>query len=148
MTPPTIYELIDDPAYRTYLRTRPQVSESLAGGHPWRIWAYRLNERGGLVWSGKLIHTYSEAWTRLRTYVRDRAYADIAIVSRRQLFPQPAGLTMGWDCSWCGRCRRPTTFEEKPNHHALPVGGVVTEDEPYRCFYCGVRKSFAGDLKR
>lgn len=53
--------------------------------------------------------------------------------------------TFHWDdyrAEWCGRCRRPVTFQPLfETHHALSRWPVVSDEDNMRCPVCGIRRS-------
>ena len=137
MKPPSLRQLLDDPIYRAYMKTIPDLSANLTIGNPWAVWVRKVEG----TWAGAMFHTYRDAWPVVVKAVRDSRYEDVALVSRRQLFPPPPSFY--WDemyYQWCGRCRRPTSFAIRPRHHALRLAPVLTLDDPYRCYYCGMRR--------
>jgi hypothetical protein len=144
MKPPTMRDLLDDPFFRPYVKTIPPLAPNLTAGTPWAVWARLRDGR----WRGANVATYRDAWTIVVKAVRNPGYEDVSVVSRRQLFvPTP---TLRWNhhpwsyqYDWCGRCRRPTSYAIRPNHHALRKTPVLTFDEPYRCYYCGARRVLA-----
>lgn len=146
MKPPTIHMLLEDPIYRAFVKRNAdhQLAVNLRQGEPWQVWARTTEDPAR--WRGARFSSYPDAWASLVKAVRNRArYADVTIVSRRQLFTPPPGLnreTWPRQFEWCGRCRRPSYFAYRPRHHALRDAPVLTEDDPYRCFYCGVRRAF------
>jgi hypothetical protein len=82
--------------------------------------------------------------------IRSDDYLDVSIVNKRYLTAPLRSLTTALDVAglsrypWCPRCRRPTyygAFTEK--HHALRLQPALTTDEPFRCYYCGIRKEMA-----
>lgn len=138
VTPPTFAELIDDPAYRKFVKTVPRLPDNLQHGKPWAVWA--LTTQG--KWRGGQFATYAEAWAVTIKTLRNTRYADVSLVSRRKLFTMPIMVAplVSFQLAWCPRCRRPTVFEYAGSHHAVKV---MTYDDP-RCYYCGIRQSFAG----
>lgn len=147
MPAPTIRELIDDPVYLRYLKTVPRLPEPLTWGNPWGLWIRTRRN----TWKHGQFATYHEGWRALVQAIRNRdEYADASLYCRRTFLPRPESLNPlhNVECSdllwgeWCGRCRRPTDFVyASPNHHALRNRPCLTDDEPYRCNYCGVRKA-------
>jgi hypothetical protein len=165
VTPPTIFDLLDDPVYRAYMKTVPRGHFALSYGDPWQIWL--RTERGR--WRTGMFSKYADAWRVLvKNYRRRDDVADIVLVSRRLFYGppgewrkvrvrvpargnQPASTrieerwfpTFTWDAGleWCGRCRRPTTFRRLyPDHHALRRQPCLSiEDSDVRCMYCGIR---------
>lgn len=164
-TPPTLRDLLQIPAYRKYFATNPRLT-SHTRSEPWQVWIASLDpsSRTSLRWKGGKFHTYKEAYQVVgkalaaRTPQGKHRYYDAVIVSRVQLFaprhmltPSLSALTaehnlmidtMEEELSWCGRCRRPSSFPwASRRHHALRSVPALTTDEPYRCFYCGIRKA-------
>jgi hypothetical protein len=139
MKPPTIRELLEDPAYRKYVKVVPHLPDNLRHGNPWAVWALARNGR----WRGGKFHTYRDAWNVVVKAVRNDQIEDVSIISLRWPFHQPLEARFPWNFEWCYRCRRPTTYEWCLSHHALKAAPVLTEDDPYRCFYCGVRRAYA-----
>lgn len=151
--PPTIYDLLELKNYRDYFKINPSIPDAVSfGKQPWQVWAYKQN---GVArnWDTECFSTYREAWADLVREYKDRYYDDIAIVCKPVLFPRPATCSQNpdhyppWDFRWCNRCRRPSWFDEYPNHHAL-CNAPVVETEIKRCFYCGVRESYLQHEKR
>jgi hypothetical protein len=140
--PPTIHDLLDDPVYRKMLLTPPAIPGPLTWGDPFMLWAQR--EDG--VWASKAFPTYRDAWAKAVPIIKDRdKYTDLAIVSKRVFLPPPRLATWPVSLSWCSRCRRPSSFQawDPARHHALKRSArqaILTDDEPYRCWYCGIRR--------
>jgi len=171
-TPPPIGELLDDPVYRAYVTRIPDASAnlSLAVGEPWQVWVRKADDR----WMTGKFATYPGAWNTLVRAHRSGKATDIALVSRRVFFAPPGTWeeykvkvvnprtkekrieirerwvnTFGWDpfFEWCGRCRRPTVFRNLHwTHHALRQQPCLTDDEPYRCVFCGIRRAAQPDI--
>lgn len=137
--PPTIHELLADPVMRMYYKTRPTIPRTLEWGEPWMVWA--TDHEG--KWGRKMFESYTLAWEKVVKIYRDPdRYRDVALVSRRLLFPPPLKATWRSGYDWCSRCRRPSEFRERsPEHHALRTMPVLTEDAPRRCYYCGIRRA-------
>lgn len=137
---PTMRALLDDPAYRRYIRVIPRLPEHLSSGHPWAVYAVTAGR-----WRGATFATYPDAWGVVVRAVRNPAVDDVAIVSRRMLFAPTALVrhVIQWGYEWCARCRRPSMFELYNRHHALP-GVPINPAEP-RCTYCGVRREYVRD---
>lgn len=140
MKPPHLAALLGDPIYRKYIKTIPRLAPSLAWGTPWAVWARTIEGK----WKGGQFPTYADAWAVVVKAIRSPSIEDVALVSRRQLFPPPTPAYMrdvefrGYD--WCSRCRRPSSFAIRPRHHALRTSPVLTLDDPLRCYYCGMRR--------
>lgn len=170
LTPPTVFDLLDDPAYRAYVRAIPEPHFALTYGCPWKIWLRTDDDR----WKTGEFGTYVQAFnTMVRAAKRDDT-ADVILVSKR-LFYAPPGVwtpykakipargntparieireryehTFHWDAglSWCGRCRRPTVFKKLyPDHHAIRSFPVVSPDPVPRCMFCGISEAMNPDL--
>lgn len=139
MKPPSIHLLLDDPVYRKMFRTPPRLPASLQYGNPWAVWG-RLTDG---KWKGGTFPTYADAWRVTVKAIKSEWYEDVAIVSRRFMLAPPPGATWDWQYEWCSRCRRPTSFAIRPNHHALRKAPALITDtaEPReRCYYCGMRR--------
>jgi hypothetical protein len=129
-------ELLDDTAYRAYIRVVPWLPECMRSGNPWAVYVARDSR-----WKGGLFATYADAWGVVVRAVRNPAVDDVAIVSRRKLFAPDQSIrhVIDWSFEWCGRCRRPSMFEVFGRHHALR--GPVDGSQP-RCVYCGIRREY------
>jgi DNA-directed RNA polymerase subunit RPC12/RpoP len=145
--PPTLRELLANDLYKAFFKKRPPEPVPSPLNHPWQVWAYNgETER----WGSRLCKSYPDAYKFTRELFATGKYVDIAIVSRTIIHdvPRPLKLAQPWDpyqFDWCGRCRRPTIFRYMPSgHRALHNAPAITTDEPYRCYYCGVRKVLAG----
>jgi DNA-directed RNA polymerase subunit RPC12/RpoP len=136
--PPTIHVLLADPIYRAMMLTPPRIPPTLAWGEPWMVWAETTDHR----WGRKMFPTYEAAWGRAREIIRNREkFRDVAVVSRRIMFPPPAHAQWARGQDWCSRCRRPSEFRLRtPQHHALRSQPTLTDDDPHRCHYCGIRR--------
>jgi len=141
--PPTLKELLKDPLYRQMF-IRPIVQP---GKNPWAVYALKNNGR----WVGKVFPDYIQAFEMVKIIIsqmNDAHYVDVSIVSRASLHSPPVKYM--WQTSkfdWCGRCRRPTTFKRDQGLHALRGAVILTTDEAFRCFYCGMRKAGQPDYK-
>lgn len=167
-TPPTLRELLQIPAYRKYFTTIPALTIK-STAPMWQVWiatsATDSHEgHSSFRWKGGKFHTYREAYSVVAKALKAKdsttnkpKYYDMCITSRIQLFTPPVLLTpdlslitathnrlatyVSESLDWCGRCRRPSTFEwAMRSHHALRSAPAITTDDPYRCFYCGIRK--------
>lgn len=139
MKPPTMAYLLEDPAYRAMFKTIPYLPPSLEHGKPWAVWARRVDSR----WQGGLFTTYRDAWAVVVKALRSPTYEDVSVVSRRMMFEPPPNAFWDYQFEWCCRCRRPTSFAIRPNHHALRNAPALITDrnEPReRCYYCGMRR--------
>lgn len=161
--PPNLRLLLEDPVYRSMFTTapRPVYCQTVPGARPWAVYARTTIETAeGDVetrWVGRLCPTYRDAFEAVKRALRAEdstgdgdatwRYDDIALVSRSVLYPPPPGFywTMeypgGHRMGWCGRCRRPSNFRIRPRHHALKKAVALTNDEPRRCYYCGMREA-------
>lgn len=167
LTPPTMHELLDDPIYRAYVKRVPQTTvkgrplPALTTGNPWQIWA-RTNDG---KWKTGQFATYRDAWLIVVKGIRNVNVADVALVSRRVFFGPPGHwekyharnprtgvsevyerwvIDYHWDTGleWCPRCRRPSMFRRlNPSHHALRRQPTLTDDDPFRCVFCGIRRA-------
>lgn len=138
--PPTLRELLNDPVFRLYYQRVPRLPENLQWGEPWQVWAVTHDGR----WGSRLYVEYRDAWAKVMDCYKNPAkFRDVCIVSRRMMFDPPRHAF--WPASrfnWCSRCRRPSEFRQRsPEHHALRSQPVLTDDEPRRCYYCGIRKT-------
>lgn len=163
ITPPTMRELLDDPAYRSYVRKVPFIPTNLRHGDPWQLWVRTV--RG--TWKTGQFPTYADAWrSTVQRVKRDPDAADVALVSKR-VFYAPPGVwedykvrvkqegkkprievrsrwvtTLTWDIGldWCGRCRRPSRFMPlSERHHAIRKMAVMSPEDNLRCMFCGIR---------
>ncbi len=136
--PPTIRELLDDPAYRRFMKQLPSP-EPKAIGLPWFVYA----QKGQLQWRGKGFVTYADAWPTFVKVVRNDAYVDVALVSKRVLYKMPPEIAhiMSWPFEWCPRCRRPTMYELFKRHHAMR--GNIFASRAARCVFCAIKWDFA-----
>lgn len=136
--PPKMRELLQDPIFRKMMTTSITVPKIV--GLPFAVYALKTNER----WVGKLFENYASAFEMLKTILspmnRDH-YIDASLVCRSGLHEPP--VRFNWESltfSWCGRCRRPTTYKRDQGLHALRSAPILSTDEPYRCYFCGMRK--------
>jgi hypothetical protein len=146
--PPSWDELMNDPIYRAWIKRVPKLPVNVAHGEPWMIVAKRTSEAPGASWATKKMTVYADAYRRVRRMSLTDEFEDLAIVSRRMLFRPPMDFT--WNTnrySWCGRCRRPSTFRFAYSHFALRGAPVLAELDIHRCYYCGAREVFAGRMK-
>lgn len=158
MIPPNLSELLAEPRYRQYLKKIPTPTPCTSG-FPWQVWAVRRSGK----WGSRLCETYQDAYRATLDLYRSHSFQDICITSRSRIFPEPGKWVVkgfGKDAhrvfvptlrfwspqfEWCGRCRRPTRFRYCPEgHRALRDAPILTSDDPYRCYYCGARRSLAG----
>lgn len=139
MKPPTLNVLLEDPVYRRMFKTIPHLSPTLTNGKPWSVWARRKDGK----WRGGHFATYRDGWLIVCKALKSPLYEDVSIVSRRQMFEPPPGATWDYPFAWCSRCRRPSSFGIRPNHHALvgaPALITDTSEPRQRCYYCGIRQ--------
>lgn len=169
-TPPTMHELLDDEIYRAYVKRSPRTTVTVLGetkphpgltiGDPWQVWARTAEGK----WRTGKFPTYRDAWqTTIKAY-RNPDVADVALVSRRVFFGPPGHwekykvrnprtnviewrerwvVDYHWDAGleWCPRCRRPSAFRNlHATHHALKRQPTLTEDDAFRCVFCGIRR--------
>lgn len=147
--PPDLRTLLRNPTYKRYFLTPPRIVACQIIGQPWQVYAkYVVAGPEGdpeIRWRGGRFRTYADAFAVAKRQLK--AADDVAIVSRAVLYPPPPGLRWAPHMDWCGRCRRPTIYAVRPRHHALRAAPVLTTDEPFRCYYCGARRVFAGRFK-
>lgn len=131
--PPTMRELLQDPIYRKMMVTPPNPP-----AFNWSVFALKTDGR----WTGKTVAGYGEAFSILKVLLKQAEnFVDVALVSKARLFEPP--VRFNWESltfSWCGRCRRPTTYKRDQGLHALRSAPILSTDEPYRCYFCGMRK--------
>lgn len=157
--PPNLRLLLEDPAYRKMFTTAPRLvhCQTVPGARPWAVYARATVETAEgdvqTAWRGRLCPTYRDAFQAARDALRaldddeQPVYDDVALVSRSVLYPPPPGFYWimeypgGTRMGWCGRCRRPTNFRIRPRHHALKRAPALTNEEPRRCYYCGMREA-------
>lgn len=170
MSSPTIWDLLDDPVYAEYIQRVPDLTVTYGRTtrpHPaftqpgaWQVWA-RTDEG---KWKTGKFNDYERALNVVERYTTRDNVEDVALVSRRVFYPPPGEWykvriksptapprieerwrrTFHWDSGleWCARCRRPVSFRTlNATHHALRQQPVVTDDDPRRCPYCGIRQS-------
>jgi len=157
----TIHELLEDPVYRKYFCTVPQLPAVKRLAEPWRL--YVRSDRG---WAKKDFFEYKDAF---RLFSAKRAnILDAAIVCRPMLWTPPTRVVkiknkfhangqqitkeVSWqpkleghdeDHRWCGRCRRPTVFKYFARHHALTGEAAAMMDQgARRCTICAIRLEF------
>lgn len=147
--PPSIHDLLEIPEFRRMMKVNPWMPPSMKWGNPWRLWA--LKESG--VWVTKEYPTYGDAWRVALQAIR-ADYPDVCIVNKRHLTPIPRALDRALVTAsfgrwwWCARCRRPTYFGAyTEKHHALKLQPTLTEDEPFRCYYCGIRRAMVKEYQ-
>jgi hypothetical protein len=148
--------------------TRPHPA--LTMGEPWQVWV----QVGDTKWKTGRFTSYADAFNMMARAVKANVL-DAVLVSRRVFFPPPGeweeykvrvrdprtkGIrievrerwvqTFHWDdirLEWCPRCRRPSEFRRLHwTHHALRSQPCLTDDDPYRCMYCGIRRAAVPDI--
>lgn len=132
--PPKMRELLQNPLYRKMM-----VTPVNPPAFSWSIFALKTDGR----WTGKTVAGYGEGFSILKVLLNQTEnFADVALVSKARLFGPPVKYL--WEdvdvFDWCGRCRRPTTFKRDQGLHALRNAPILSSDEPYRCYFCGMRK--------
>lgn len=137
--PPDMRTLLEDPVYAAFTRRRPKLAPHLT--HPslspaWQVWVLTTAEK----WRKAEFSTYDECYALMRKQLALTTVSDVAIVCKRRMVAPPDGYVWSDHFPWCARCRRPSSFTIKYNHRALR-GHEVTYDEPFRCFYCGIRQA-------
>lgn len=141
--PPTIHDLLEIPRFAAMMDRAPRMPANLSWGDPWRLWVLRNDG----TWVMKEYSTYDDAWrVAQKAIAATESYQDVAVVSKRRLI-RPSGSLRdavrraGYNGVWCPRCRRPSYFGSfTAKHHALRLMPVLSEDDPFRCYYCGIRK--------
>lgn len=138
--PPDLRTLIKDKYYKGMLQRNPRMPANLTRPElspPWQVWVLTTSEK----WRKGEFPSYTEAFRVMRDKLKDEASLDVCIVSKRFLMPPPIGFK--WQSKkypWCPRCRRPSTFTLAFGHRNLR-NVQLTDDESYRCFYCGIRQA-------
>lgn len=166
INPPTIHDLLSDPVYALYVAATPARHPLLEGTAAWQVWVRDDTNR----WRFGMKDEYADALDLAHRQMA-RGAEDVAIVSRRVFYGPPGEWrkykarvpakpklnipeqveirekwvpTMTWDAGleWCARCRRPSSFRLlTENHHAMRHQPVRSDDEPARCYYCGIRRA-------
>lgn len=160
-SPPTMAELLYVPVFREYMEAHPTSrNPGLMRPGAWWVWA-RTTEG---AWKRGTFDDYGRAWDVARRYLDKPVIADVAVVSKRVLFAPPgewrkfrqrrpdgsSTIVERWvptytvppGLTWCARCRRPSVFRNwSATHHALKLQPALTTDEPFRCYYCGIRRA-------
>jgi hypothetical protein len=159
--PPKLAVLLEDPAFRRYMKTLPSLPDNLSFGKPWAVIALKTSGK----WMMGKFPTYGQAWNMTCRLVRDTEIEDVSLVSRRRLFAPPTrpeeyrvrnvktgrietrvrrvpvlAHLIEHPYAWCVRCRRPSSFEQFTRHHAIPRN-VPLDDGAIRCVFCGMRPS-------
>lgn len=135
ITPPTIHELLQDPAAKALLLKAPKLPGNTA--EPFRVWGIRHDDK----WAGKLFPDYRSAFDLVRKMIKDRdTYADVVITCRPVAFARPQSVHLPPGTDWCGHCRRPTVYRRMRSHAAMKKWPVVEPDPDIkRCWYCAAR---------
>lgn len=160
---PSMRSLMDDPAFRRYMKTIPSKHSANLTGTPWQLWVHTADGK----WLTKKYASYREVWPVFTQRLRDHTQ-DPTITSRRVFYAPPGEWykvkvrrnptaanpathkveqrwrqTFFWDGTdthWCGRCRRPTYWLPlHASHHALRQMPAVSEEDNFRCQVCGIR---------
>jgi hypothetical protein len=161
--PPTLRSLVEDPAFRHYMKTLPALPNNISWGTPWAVIALRTDGK----WMMGKYALYPHAWQMTVRLMRDDHIEDVSLVSRRRLFLPPTRTEdykvrvkkpssgrvviekrtrvvpilahlIVYPYSWCVRCRRPSSFELFTSHHAIPRSVPIDPTAP-RCTFCGMR---------
>ncbi len=159
----TLLELLEDPVYKKYFCTVPQLPNVPRLVEPWRL--YVRSESG---WRKKDFWKYKEAFVFYSG--RKTQFQDAAIVCRPLILPPPTRVVklkgkyhkngqqmtkeIIWqpklaehpeDHYWCGRCRRPTVFKYFSRHHAFTgENAALMDPNAKRCLICGLRLESMG----
>lgn len=138
VTPPTMSELLKDPYFKRMMKRRPIIPNNLERPElppMWHLWILTNDEK----WKRGRYRTYDQVWIKFIEHLKNPETQDICITNIRFMMPPPIGYRWQWKkFPWCARCRRPSTFHYELDHRADPFSEIVL-DEPYRCFYCGIR---------
>jgi hypothetical protein len=149
LIPPNLRTLLTDPIYRSYFLRPPAPVACQMIGQPWQVYVKTIvagpEDVPEVRWRGGRFRTYADAFACAKRQLK--AADDVVIVSRAVLYRPPDNFGWSPGLEWCGRCRRPTRYAVRRNHHALRGAPVLTDDEPYRCYYCGARRVFAGGFR-
>lgn len=145
--PPTLSQLLEIEEFRRMMKTRPWLPENLSWGNPWRLWVQLDTGK----WLTKEYPDYASVWKKAVYLIREvGTVEDVCIVNKRYLTRPSRALDRAiiqaqfGNFHWCPRCRRPSYFGAfTPKHHALRLMPALTEDEPFRCYFCGIRKAMA-----
>lgn len=132
-------ELLRDEYFRGMMQRNLVLPSNLTSSvlsPPFLLWRLTTDNR----WQRGEFSTYVDAFNAMRRQLKKDDTADIAIVSKRKMFPPPMGFRWNRrEYTWCARCRRPSTFRVRYTHHAMR-GVEITTDDSIRCFYCGIRR--------
>ena len=151
VTPPTIFELIEDPVYKSYLANRPRLHPNLKWGNPWQVVALRRKHKKKPPWVVAMRPDYTAAIQTFKDLRNTGKFKDISIISRRKLFGPPHDFDWDDHFVWCARCRRPSLFRlhTADTHHGLrglPLG--ISLAGRHRCFYCGAAKDYMDQFRK
>ncbi len=160
----TLRELLEDPVYRSFFKTKPALPKVPRRSPPWRLFVQR--EMDGR-WSRKDFWTYAEAFNYLRQLLGE--IHDAAICSRGVAFKPPhktVRVTRGgrpimirgsngklhpktkivyWrprleaedaPHTWCPYCRRPVIVKWFSKHHSFKKDQAF-DPGLQRCPICG-----------
>lgn len=161
----TIHDLLEDPAYRKFLTTKPRIpalskDPSKMRTPPWVVYVQKT-QLG--PWGKKEFWKYSDALKFLNKAVKLKVH-DAALNNRRNPTPAPskwvrikgkyivnrkgeklqATKQIVWkpkipdgevDHHWCLYCRRPTVFRYYRKHKALKMPSI--DSSIPRCSICG-----------
>ncbi len=157
--PPTMRELMDEPAFAAYMATPPntrvdygrgRVREhpGLTGSAPWQL---VVRTDTGAIRTARF-DTYTAGYDRFRSMLDRDDVADVTLMARRMFFAPPGHWVtrkfreastgrvvlrdiwvdyFSWPgFDWCTRCRRPSRFMElPPNHYVFRLNPVMRTDE-------------------
>lgn len=141
ITPPTFHDLYDDPVFKRYVHARPRIA--VATHEPWVVLARRSGTIEAPRWAMRPFVDYREALDKALSLDPGK-FDDVAIICKPKLWRPPMDFTWSHPFIWCGRCRRPSRFimMARPERHPmLRNAPAITRDEPYRCYYCGMRRA-------
>lgn len=99
----TLPELLKDPKYREFFKTKPKMVKPLPGQMPWRV---MIQRQAGGPWAKKETATYADAFRLIANNLRDGRLHDGAIISRGIAFGPPqriAKVTSGGRPVWFTR---------------------------------------------
>lgn len=140
VTPPTIYELLENPYFKRMMKRRPTVPANLQRPELPPMWHLWINTSAG-KWKRGRYQTYDQVWAKFIENLKKPETHDICITNIRFMMPPPIGFKWQWrKYPWCARCRRPSTFHYELDHRADAFSEIVLE-EPFRCWYCGIRQA-------
>lgn len=163
----TLHELLDDPEYRRYFLSIPDLPDIKRMHRPWRVMVQR--DMDG-PWAKKEFWDYRKAFHFLKPYLLE-GVRDAAIQSKAHAFAPPSRIVritkngkpvmigegtkryqktklIVWKPklfpgdaphTWCCYCRRPTEFRWFVTHHAFK--DQVFNPTERRCTICGASES-------